>query len=158
MGLKEQIANDLKDAMRAGDAVRRDTLRGVLTAINNTEIARVNVKDESASRQDLAEPDVIDVVAKQAKQRRESIEEFRKGGRNDLVDREAAELAIIDAYLPKQLSRDEVVAEVRQVIADAGASGPADKAKVMQPAMARLKGRVDGRVVNEVVTELLAGS
>ena len=79
-----------------------------------------------------ADPDVLDVVQKQAKQRRESIEEFRKGGRQDLADREAAELAILEAYLPQQLSRDEVTAEVRAVITDVGASGPGDKAKVIE--------------------------
>ena len=155
MGLKEQLAADLKDAMRAGDAVRRDVLRSLLTAISNTEIARVNVKAEDASRQALAEDDVLDVVQKQAKQRRESIEEYRKGGRPDLVAREEAELAIISGYLPQQLSRDEVTAAVREVIAATGASGPGDKAKVMPAAIGRLKGRADGRLINEVVTELL---
>jgi uncharacterized protein len=155
MGLKEQLAADLKDAMRAGDAVRRDVLRSLLTAINNTEIARVNVKREDASRQALAENDVLEVVQKQAKQRRESIEEYRKGGRADLVAREEAELAIIAGYLPQQLSRDDVAAAVREVIAETGASGPGDKAKVMPAAIGRLKGRADGRLINEVVTELL---
>ena len=155
MGLKDQLAGDLKDAMRAGDAIRRDVLRSLLTAISNTEIARVNVKAEDASRQALAENDVLDVVQKQAKQRRESIEEYRKGARADLVEREEAELAIISAYLPQQLSRDEVAASVREVIAETGASGPADKAKVMPVAIGRLKGRADGRLINEVVTELL---
>ena len=155
MGLKDQLGVDLKDAMRAGDAVRRDVLRSLLTAINNAEIARVNVKAEDASRQALAENDVLDVVQKQAKQRRESVEEYRKGGRADLVAREEAELAIISSYLPQQMSRDEVVAAVREVIAETGASGPGDKAKVMPAAIGRLKGRADGRLINEVVTELL---
>lgn len=155
MGLKEQLSADLKDAMRAGDAVRRDVLRSLLTAINNAEIARVNVKVEDASRQALAENDVLDVLQKQAKQRRESIEEYRKGGRADLVAREDAELAIISGYLPQQLSRDEVIAAVREVIAETGAAGPGDKAKVMPAAIGRLKGRADGRLINEVVTELL---
>ncbi len=157
MGLKEQLADDLKDAMRAGDGVRRDVLRSLLTAINNAEIARVNVKVEDASRQALAENDVLDVVQKQAKQRRESIEEYRKANRADLVAREEAELAIISGYLPQQMSRDEVVAAVREVIAEAGAAGPGDKAKVMPAAIGRLKGRADGRLINEVVTELLGG-
>ena len=81
MGLKHQIGEDLKDAMRAGEATRRDVMRSLLTAINNTEVARVNVKDPSAGRQELAEPDVLDVLQKQAKQRRESIESFENGGR-----------------------------------------------------------------------------
>jgi uncharacterized protein YqeY len=157
VGLKERLAEDLKDAMRANDELRRNTLRGLLTAISNTEIARVNVKDESASRQALTDADVLDVVQKQAKQRRESIEEFSKAGRTDLVAREEGELTILSAYLPQQLSREEITAEVKLVIADVGASGPADKAKVMPVAIAKLKGRADGRAINEVVTELLSG-
>jgi uncharacterized protein YqeY len=156
MGLKEQLAADLKDAMRAGEAVRRDVLRSVLTAISNTEIARVNVKAESASRKELNDGEVLDVIQKQAKQRRESIEEYRKAVRPDLVEREEAELVILSAYLPQQLTRDEVVAAVREIITATGGSGAADKAKVMPAAIAGLKGRADGRLINEVVTELLA--
>jgi uncharacterized protein YqeY len=157
MGLKAQISDDLKDAMRAGEAVRRDTLRSLLTAINNAEVARVNTKDESATRQELGEPDVLDVVQKQAKQRRESVTEYEKAKRQDLVDRETAELAIIEAYLPQQMSRDDIAAEVRKALEETGANGPSDKGKVMPVIMGRLKGRADGRLINEVVTELLAG-
>lgn len=158
MPLKEQLSEDLKAAMRAGDAIRRDTLRSLLTALNNAEIARVDIKDETASRHDLSDAEALDVLQKQAKQRRESIEEYRKAGRQDLVDREEAELAVISTYLPAQLSRDEIAAEVRAIIEETGASGPAGKAKVMPVAMQRLRGRADGRLVNEVVTELLAAS
>jgi uncharacterized protein YqeY len=155
MGLKDQLASDLKDAMRAGDALRRDTLRSVITAINNAEIGRVDIKDESAGRETMGDADALGVIQKQAKQRRESIEEFKKGGRQDLVDRETAELAILDTYLPQQMTRDEVAAEVRAVIAETGAGGPGAKPKVMPAAIARMKGRADGRLINEVVTELL---
>ena len=157
MGLKEQLSGDLKDAMRSGDARRRDVLRGLLTAISNTEIARVNVKAEAAGRTELTDPDVLDVIQKQAKQRRESIEEFRKGGRADLAEVEEAELAILSAYLPQQLTRDEVAAQVREIIAETSASSPSDKAKVMPVAIARMKGRADGRLINEVVMALLQG-
>jgi uncharacterized protein YqeY len=155
MGLKDQIATDLKDAMRENDAVRRDTLRSLLTAINNTAIARVDVKDESATREELSEEDVAGVLQKQAKQRRESIAEYEKAARTDLVDRETAELAIIAAYLPQQMSRDEITAEVRKAIEEVGATGPGDKSKLMPVLMGRLKGKADGREINEVVTELL---
>lgn len=155
MGLKDTLASDLKDAMRSGDALRRDVLRGLLTAISNTEIARVNVKSADASREDLTDDQTIDVIQKQAKQRRESIAEFTKASRTDLVDRETAELAILASYLPQQLTREEIVAEVQAVIAETGASGPADKNKVMPAAIARMKGRADGRAINEVVAELL---
>ena len=157
MSLKERFSDELKDAMRAGDSRRRDVLRGVLTAISNAEIARVDIKDESSSRQELSDAEVMDVVQKQAKQRRESIEEFRKAGRQDLVDKESDELRMLETYLPQQLSREEIAAEVRAVIAETGASGPADKSKVMPAAIARMNGRADGRAINEVVTELLKG-
>ena len=155
MPLKDQISDDLKDAMRSGEVVRRETLRSVLAAIRNAEIARVNVKDESATRQELGDNDVLDVLQKQAKQRRESIEEYKKAGRQDLVDRESAELEIISAYLPAQMGRDEIVAEVRKAMEETGAGGPGDKSKLMPVVMGRLKGRADGRAINEVVTELL---
>ena len=157
MTLKDKLQDDLKAAMRAGEGRRRDTLRLLLTAISNAEIARVNVKDESSSRQDLADADVLDVVQKQAKQRRDSIEEYGNAGREDLAQLEREEMEILATYLPRQLDRDEITAEVRAVIAETGASGPGDKNKVMPAAIARLKGRAEGRAINEVVTELLAG-
>jgi uncharacterized protein YqeY len=144
--------------MRAGDATRRDALRSVITAISNAEIARVNVKDESAGRTDLSDAEVLDVLQKQAKQRRESIAEFTKASRAELAAKESAELAILESYLPQQLSREEIAVEVRASMAETGASGPGDKAKLMPAVMGKLKGRADGRLINEVVTELLAGS
>jgi uncharacterized protein len=156
--LKEQLSSDLKDAMRGGDARRRDVLRLLLTAISNTEIARVNVKAEDAGRQELTDVDVLDVIQKQAKQRRESIEEYQKGGRRDLADAEQAELEILAAYLPQQLGREDIAEQVRQIITETGASGLADKAKVMPQAIARMKGSADGRLINEVVMELLQGA
>ena len=95
------------------------------------------------------------MLQKQAKQRRDSMEEYTKAGRQDLADREGAELAVITGYLPEQLSRDDIAKEVQAVITETGASGPGDKGKVMPAAMQRLKGRADGRAINEVVTELL---
>jgi uncharacterized protein len=155
MGLREQLPEDLKAAMRAGDGVRRDVLRSLLTAISNAEIARVNVKDESATRQELGDADVLDVIQKQVKQRRESAEEYRKGKREELAAHEEAEAQILSAYLPAQLSRDEIAVEVRAAIAETGASGPAGKSKVMPLVMGKLKGKAEGRLINEVVTELL---
>ena len=120
-----------------------------LAAFQNAEIASGAALDEDAA---------LAVVAKQAKQRRESIEEFRKGGRQDLVDKEEAELAILATYLPQQVTREEVTAAAREVIEETGASGPSDLGKVMPVLMKRFSGRADGREVNEVVRELLAGS
>jgi hypothetical protein len=155
MTMKAQLAADLKDAMRSGDNLRRDVLRLVLTAISNAEIAGVNTKDETASRGELPDAGVLDVLQKQAKQRRDSIEEYGKAGRQDLVDRERGELDVITGYLPAQLSREDITAEVTAIIEETGASGAKDKNKVMPVAMQRLKGRADGRAINEVVTEML---
>jgi uncharacterized protein YqeY len=146
MALKDQLQADLKDAMRQRDERRRDTLRFVLSAIHNAEI------DAGAA---LDDEGVQDVLSKQAKQRREAIEEFGKAQRNDLVEKEQAELAVISAYLPEQISRDELVAAAREAIAESGASGPRDIGKVMPALMQRFRGRVDGREVNDVVRELL---
>ena len=149
MSLKEQLEADLKDAMRQRDERRRSALRLTLAALHNAEISTGGDLDEAAASA---------VLAKEAKQRRDSIEEFRKAGRQDLVDVEEAELAILAAYLPKQLSREEVAETARQVIQETGAEGLQDIGKVMPVLMQQLSGRADGRVASEVVRELLAGS
>ncbi len=149
MSLKERLAADLKDAMRQRDERRRDTLRMALAALHNAEIEARGELDEDAT---------LAVLSKEAKTRRESIEEFKKGSRQDLVDKEMEELEVISTYLPQQLSRDDIVTAARQVIEEAGASGMKDLGRVMPVLMERLRGRADGRTVNEVVRELLAGS
>ncbi len=149
MSLKEQLAADLKEAMLQREVLRRDVLRMALAAYHNAEIASGEALDEEAA---------LAVVAKQAKQRRESIEEFRKGDRQDLVEKEEAELAILAPYLPQQVTREEVAAAAREVIEETGASGASDLGKVMPVLMRRFSGRADGRQVNEVVRELLSGS
>ena len=98
---------------------------------------------------------VLGVISKEAKQRRESIEEFRKGGRQDLVDREEGELAVLLQYLPQQITREEIVEAARTVIGEVGATGPGDKGKVMPVLIDQLRGRAEGRDINDVVTELL---
>jgi uncharacterized protein YqeY len=150
MSLKEQLTRDLQDAMRAGDEVRKSTLRMLMTAVNTAEVS-------GSERRELADDQVMQVIAKQVKQRRESIEEFKKASRNDLVATEEAEMKVLEAYMPAQMSRDEIEAEARKVIADVGASSPADKGKVMKEIVPRLAGRADGRDINEVVTALLSG-
>jgi hypothetical protein len=144
--LKARLNEDLKQAMKGGDAARRSLLRMLLSSIHNAEIARRSALDESG---------ILGVLSKEAKQREESIEAFKQGNRNDLVEKEQAELAIIKEYLPAQMTRDEVVAEARKVIEEVGAQGPRDKGKVMPKLVAALKGKADGREINEVVTELL---
>jgi hypothetical protein len=113
--------------------------------------------DASGERVSLDDDDILALIAKQAKQRQESIVEYKRAGRQDLVDEEEAELAILQAYLPQQLGREEIEAEARAVIAEVGASGPRDMGKVMKPLMARLRGRADGKLANQIVRELLAG-
>ena len=147
VGLRERLNNDLKQAMRGGDKVRRSVIRLVLAAVQNAEIAR-----QAA----LEDTDILGTIAKEARQRQESIEAFRQGNRPDLVAQEEAELAILQGYLPRQMTRDEIIVEVRRVIEETGAQGPGDKGKVMPKLMAQLKGRADGREINTVVTELLS--
>jgi uncharacterized protein YqeY len=147
--LRDKLADDLKQAMKTRDKPRVETLRMLRAAIKNAEIAQ---------QKPLEDPDVLAVIAKGAKQHRESIAEFQKGNRQDLVDKEEAELSILLEYLPQQMSRDEIIAAARQVVEEVGARGPGDKGKVMQKLMPQLKGKAEGRDINEVVTELLGGS
>jgi uncharacterized protein YqeY len=153
MGLREQLMDDLKEAMRQQDDVRKRGIRSVIAAMKKAETEL----DKSGQRVSLADDDILALIAKQAKERQESIDEFRRGGREDLVAEEEAELAILESYLPEQLSREEIEAEVRQIIAEVGATGPQDMGKVMKPVMARFRGRVDGKLANQIVRELLAG-
>jgi uncharacterized protein YqeY len=153
IGRREQLADDLKEAMRQQDERRKSTIRSVIAAMKQAETEL----DANGERVRLDDDDILALIAKQAKQRQESITEFRKGGREDLVAEEEAELAILQAYLPQQMTQEEIEAEARQVIEEVGASDPRDIGKVMKPLMARLRGRADGKVVNQVVRELLAG-
>jgi hypothetical protein len=145
--LKQKLSDDLKQAMRDGDKVRRSVIRLVMAAIKNAEIAR---------QATLNDTDILGVIAKEVRQRHESIEAFRQGNRQDLVAQEEAELAVLTEYLPQQMTREEIIAAARQVIAEVGAQGPSDKGKVMPKLIAQLKGRADGREINAVVTELLS--
>ena len=144
--LKERLNSDLKQAMRGGDKVRRSVVRLVLAAVQNAEIARQAALEDS---------DIFGIIAKEARQHQESIDAFRQGNRQDLVAQEEAEMAILQGYLPQQMTRDEIIAEARRVIAEVGAKGPSDKGKVMPGLIAQLKGKADGREINTVVTELL---
>lgn len=147
MSLKEQLANDLKDAIRQRDESRKIAIRMTTSAIKNAEIERGAA---------LSEADILTIVSREAKQRRESIAEFEKADRRDLVEKERAELEVLQSYLPAQVSRHEIAEAAREVIAEVGAGGPRDKGKVMPVLIGRLAGRAEGREINEVVTELLA--
>ncbi len=149
-GLREQLREDLKDAMRARDATRRGTIRLIEAAIKNAEIERRGGQ--------LSEQDLLAILQRQSKQRQESIAQYEAVGRSDLADQERAELAIIEGYLPEQLSRSEIVSAARAAIEQLGASGPGDRGKVMGRLMGQLRGKADGAAVNAVVSELLANS
>ena len=144
--LKDTIQADLADAMRNREEIRKSALRMLIAAIKNTEI------DQGKPLEDDA---VITVIQKQVKQRRESIIEFEKGNRMDLVERESAEAKVLEAYLPEQAGPEEIEAAVRKVIAETGASGPRDIGKVMPVLTKQFAGRADGRAINEVVRRLL---
>ena len=144
--LKQKLKDDLKQAMRGGDEVKRSVIRLVMAAIKNAEIARQAAPGDA---------DILGIIAKEVRQRKESIDSFRQGNRQDLVAKEEAELAILKEYLPEQITREEIMAEARRVIDEVGAQGPGDKGKVMPKLIAQLKGRADGREINAVVTELL---
>ena len=146
-GVREQLRSDLRDAMRAKDAPRRNTIRMVEAAIKNAEIEKRGTE--------LAESDILAILQRQVKQRRESIEQFEKGGREDLAEKERVEIAIIEQYLPRQLTRSEVEVRARAVIEQVGASGPDDRGKVMGLLMRELRGEADGSLVNAVVGALL---
>ncbi|MCC7089772.1 MAG: glutamyl-tRNA amidotransferase [Dehalococcoidia bacterium] len=144
--LKDTIQADLADAMRNREEIRKSALRMLIAAIKNAEIDQGKPLDDDA---------VIAVIQKQVKQRRESILEFEKGNRMDLVERERDEETVLQAYLPEQAGPEEIEAAVRKVIAETGASGPRDIGKVMPVLTRQFAGRADGRAINEVVRRLL---
>jgi len=147
MGIKDQLDTDLKNAMRSGDKFRTTTLRGLKSAIRYAEIEVGG---------DLDEKDLLGVIAKQAKQRRDSIAEFKKANRVDLVEKEEAELAILEQYLPAQMSEAEVREKAQAVIAELGVIDMKGMGQVMNQLMAELKGQADGKVVSQVVRQILS--
>lgn len=146
MALKERIQQALKEALKQQRTTELSTLRLLLSEIKNAEIAAQKPADDDR---------VLEVIAREAKRRRESIEAFRRGNREDLVAREEAELAVLNTYLPEQMTRDEIVKAARPVVETVGARGPGDKGRVMSQLMPQLKGKADGREVSDVVDELL---
>jgi uncharacterized protein YqeY len=149
MGLRDQLDVDLKTAMRAKDVNRIGAIRMLKAAITNHEIARAT--SGKTDEPPIAEADLLGLVDKQIKQRRESIDLYRKGNRPELAAKEEAEIAALEVYLPKQLSRDEIKFEVQAIVAELGTK---EFPKVMRESASRLKGRADGKLVNEVVREL----
>ncbi len=147
MSLTEQLQADMKDAMRDGDAQRRDTLRMAIAAVQNA------AKDKRA---DLTDEEVLAVLTKQVKTRRESIKAYTDAGRDDLAAKEQAEIDVLQPYLPAQLGEDEVRTLVDEAIETTGASSPKDMGRVMGALMPKTKGRADGKIVSGIVNEELA--
>jgi uncharacterized protein YqeY len=146
--LRNTLNAALKEAMLAKDNARRDVIRGLQSAVKQVEID---------TRKEVNDDDVMAVLQKEAKKRREAIDESTKAGRDDLAEKEASELTVIETFLPRQLTLEEVKAVAAEIIAQTGAVGAKDQNKVMGPLMARVKGQADGRLVNQAVRELLNG-
>lgn len=145
--LRAKLEGDLKQAMRDRDAERRDAVRYLLSAVKNAEIEK---------RQPLTEQEEVALLRQQARQRQEAIEQFQTGGRADLEQRERGQLAIIDQYLPRQMSDEELAAFVQHGIAETGATGPKEMGKVMGILTRQAEGRVDGRRLSDAVRRALA--
>ncbi|HIC93851.1 MAG TPA: GatB/YqeY domain-containing protein [Anaerolineae bacterium] len=146
MSLKDKLMEDLKQALREGDERRKSAIRLVMAAIRNAEIEK---------RRELDDGEILHIIAKEVKQRRDSITEFEKGDRQDLIDQEKAELEVLLAYLPPQMTREEIEEAARRVIQEVGATGLGQMGEVMRRLMPQVKGRADGRLVSEVVRALL---
>ena len=146
MGLREKIDADTKEALKAGAKDKVSTLRMLNAALKNKQIDK---------RRPLTEEEVIETVRSLIKQRKDSIEQFAKGGRQDLVDKETAEVAVLETYLPQQLAREELEAMVRDAISQTGAQGARDMGKVMKALIPMVGGRADGKLVSELVKNAL---
>ncbi len=147
MSLKEQLDTDLKTAQKAKDKVRLSVIRMVKTTIKNREIEK---------KEELTDHELLQAINSQAKLRKESINEFEKAGRDDLVKKEEEELKILQEYLPEELTEDELKTLIENTIAESGAAGPKDMGKVMKLLMAETTGRADGKIVSGMVKEILS--
>ena len=148
MGLKEKIMADMKEAMKAKDTAKVSTLRLLLSEIKNREIDK---------RGELADDEVIAVIQKAVKQRKESIEQYEKAGRSELVEKEKRELEILESYLPQPLTEEELDALIDETIKEVGATSVKDMGKVMKAIMPKVRGRADGKLVDQKVREKLGG-
>jgi uncharacterized protein YqeY len=146
--LRDRIADEMRAAMKAREQTRVSTLRMLMAAMKNTQVEKGH---------ELSDDEVVDVIAREAKRRRESMEAFEKGGRAELVEKEGAELAILEAYLPERLGDDELAKLVDEAIAETGASSPKEMGAVMKALMPKVKGRADGTAVSAAVRARLGG-
>ncbi len=154
MGLQEKIENDLKDAMRARDRAKLDALRMLKSKLQEKQ---VSLRGKEGADAELSEEAAQAVVSAYAKQRRDSIESYEQGGRDELAAKERAELELITGYLPKQLTDEEIVEIVERAVADSGAASMKDIGNVMKLVMPQVKGLADGKKVNEIVRQKIPG-
>ncbi|MEA2029012.1 MAG: GatB/YqeY domain-containing protein [Campylobacterota bacterium] len=147
MSLKEQLKNDMKEAMRAKEIVKRDTIRAINTMIKQIEV------DE---RKELSDQDIVVLMQKAVKQRNEAIEQYKAGSREDLVEKEQGQIDVIAQYLPKQLSDEELESTMRKIIESLGATSMKDMGKVMGTAKAKIGESADGKRINEMVKKILS--
>lgn len=154
--LLEKIKNDLRQALKAKDEARVSTLRFLLSATHNKEIALY--RQLAVQGKNLSDEEVIEVIRQQIKQRKESIEAFKTGKRDDLVKKEQGELEILNNYLPQKISEEELTKVVEEEILETGATGPGDFGKVMGGVMAKVKGQAEGQIVAKIVKEKLGQS
>lgn len=148
MSLREDITSDMKGAMKAGEKEKLATLRLLVNSIKNKEID---------AKHELTDEEVHEVIGTMVRQRQDSIEQYTKGGRDDLAEKEKSEMELLKSYLPPQLSEDEVREIVKEVVTETGASGMGDMGKVMKGVMPKVKGKAEGKMVNAVVKEVLGG-
>jgi uncharacterized protein YqeY len=146
MNLSDRLTDEMKQAMKDKDKLKLSTIRMVRSSIQNTEIEL---------KRSLFEDEILQILSREIKQRKDSLQEFKKAGRDDLVDNLAAEIDIISKYLPEQLTEEDIQEIVRQTIQELGASSKADMGKVMGALMPKTKGRADGKLVNQIVLQFL---
>lgn len=150
MNLVEKINNDLKEAMKSGDKIRLETIRSIRALILEFQ--------KSGSGKEFTDDEGIRILTAAAKKRKEAIEQFTNANRLDLAEKESAELKIIEEYLPKQLSKEEILEEVKKIANEVGAKEKNDFAKVMPVAAKNLKGKADGKIIREIVEKFLSGN
>lgn len=148
--LKQKLKEELRQSMLARDVLKTSVLRLLLSAVNYYEIKKGGANYEAT------DDDVLSVIQKEVKQRKDSIDQFQKGGRQDLVDKETKELEILQVYLPQQMSEDQIREIVKQTIREIYATSPADMGKVMGILMPKVAGKTDGRIVSKIVRESLS--
>ncbi|MFB3925479.1 MAG: GatB/YqeY domain-containing protein [Syntrophales bacterium] len=147
MNLKEKIDSEMVQAAKAKDRLRLSAIRMIKTAVHNKEIDL---------KRPMTDTDIVQVLASLVKQRNDSIEQFKQGGRQDLVEKEEAELRVVRGFMPEEMSREEVEAEIKKVIHEIGAASIKDMGKVMKAVMPRVTGRADGKMVSDMVKSMLS--